>query len=233
MYTSNFRPDAKKEYTANKHKTKTMGLSTVNTHDPKGFLRKKTSPCVAGESDFKFTDRLKAPLPDFKNIEYKGDKPWKSTEPSKDFIKKNALKIIKSSAKKGEPKFVDTVGGNSSPLKPSGLVPNYVRKTNYGKKPSYLVRGDKLAGEARQEYEEWVREQRNQNAMKVISDQERLTIIQGLKKNWEELHHQYQGLSVVTDTAPKKNRKERMEAEMKQLERDIEMIEKHNEIYIE
>jgi hypothetical protein len=68
-----------------------------------------------------------------------------------------------------------------------------VRKTNYGKKPSYLVRGDKLAGEARQEYEEWVREQRNQNAMKVISDQERLTIIQGLKKNWEELHHQYQG----------------------------------------
>ena len=58
-------------------------------------------------------------------------------------------------------------------------------------------------------------------------------IFQGLKKNWEELHHQYQGLSVVTDTAPKKNRKERMEAEMKQLERDIEMIEKHDAIYIE
>ena len=58
-------------------------------------------------------------------------------------------------------------------------------------------------------------------------------IFQGLKKNWEELHHQYQGLSVVTDTAPKKNRKERMEAEMKQLERDIEMIEKHDAIFIE
>ena len=57
--------------------------------------------------------------------------------------------------------------------------------------------------------------------------------ILGLKKNWEELHHQYQGLSVVTDTAPKKNRKERMEAEMKQLERDIEMIEKHDAIFIE
>lgn len=50
--------------------------------------------------------------------------------------------------------------------------------------------------------------------------------------NWEELHHQYQGLSVVTDTAPKKARKERMEAEMKQLERDIETIEKHKIIYI-
>ena len=105
---------------------------------------------------------LKAPLPDFKNIEYK---PYTS---SKDFIKKvsnkfahkliwhiselfkywknilliwgtnfvqgnsnqpnlyiqNAINVIKSSAKKGEPKYVDTVGGNSSPLKPSGLVPN-------------------------------------------------------------------------------------------------------------
>ena len=57
-------------------------------------------------------------------------------------------------------------------------------------------------------------------------------ILDGLKKNWEELHHQYQGLSVVTDTAPKKARKERMEAEMKQLERDIETIEKHKVIYI-
>ena len=57
-------------------------------------------------------------------------------------------------------------------------------------------------------------------------------ILAGLKKNWEEVHHQYQGLSVVADTAPKKARKERMEAEMKQLEKDIEMIEKHKVIYI-
>ena len=57
-------------------------------------------------------------------------------------------------------------------------------------------------------------------------------IIDGLKANWEDIHEQYQGLSVVTDTTPKKNRKERMEAQMKQLEKDIEMIEKHTVIYI-
>ncbi|MBN3292287.1 ENKUR protein, partial [Polypterus senegalus] len=56
--------------------------------------------------------------------------------------------------------------------------------------------------------------------------------INGLKKNWEELSQQYQGLSVVIDTVPKKNRKERLENEMKQLEKDIEMIEKHKTIYI-
>ena len=60
----------------------------------------------------------------------------------------------------------------------------------------------------------------------------RESIIAGLKSNWEEIHHQYQGLSVVTDTAPKKNRKERMEAEMNQLEKDIELLEKHTRIYI-
>ena len=37
---------------------------------------------------------------------------------------------------------------------------------------------------------------------------------------------------MVTDTAPKKARKERMEAEMKQLERDIELIERHRVIFV-
>ena len=68
--------------------------------------------------------------------------------------------------------------------------------------------------------------------MKQLSEAEREEILTGLKHNWEQIHHQYQGISVVTDTAPKKNRKERMEAEMKQLERDIECIEKHRVIYI-
>lgn len=53
-----------------------------------------------------------------------------------------------------------------------------------------------------------------------------------MKANWEEIHHQYQGLSVVTDSAPKKNRKERMEGEMNQLEKDIDMLEKQSIIYI-
>lgn len=68
--------------------------------------------------------------------------------------------------------------------------------------------------------------------MKQLTEAERREVLDGLKTNWEQLHHEYQGISVVTDTAPKKNRKERMEAEMKQLERDIETVEKHKIIYI-
>lgn len=69
-------------------------------------------------------------------------------------------------------------------------------------------------------------------AMKQLSESERNSIISGLKTNWEELYHQYQGLSVVTDTLPKKHRKERLENAMKQLERDIQMIEKHSTVYV-
>jgi hypothetical protein len=85
---------------------------------------------------------------------------------------------------------------------------------------------------AQEEYDVYVAENFKRGAMKLLSESERQLILDGLKTNWEELHHQYQGLSVVTDTAPKKNRKERMEAEMKQLESDIETIEKHPFIYI-
>lgn len=57
-------------------------------------------------------------------------------------------------------------------------------------------------------------------------------VIIGLKKSWDEIHHEYQLLSVVIDTIPKRQRKEKLEYEMKQLEKDIELLEKHQQIYI-
>ena len=69
--------------------------------------------------------------------------------------------------------------------------------------------------------------------MKKIEGEERQQILDGLKQNWAELHQEYQGLSVVIDTVAKKARKEKMEANMKQLEKDIEVIERHTVIYVE
>ena len=86
--------------------------------------------------------------------------------------------------------------------------------------------------QAQEQYDHYVAESLKRGQMEQVQDQQRGELLEGLKKNWEELHHQYQGLSVVTDTASKKARKERMEAEMKQLERDIEVIENHKVIYI-
>lgn len=53
-----------------------------------------------------------------------------------------------------------------------------------------------------------------------------------MKKNWDDLHKQYQGLSVVTDTISKKARKEWMESQMRQLEHDIDTIERHRIVYV-
>jgi len=47
----------------------------------------------------------------------------------------------------------------------------------------------------------------------------------GSANSYTDSHHQYQGLSVVTDTALKKT--PRMDSEMKQLEKDIEQNQEH------
>jgi len=54
----------------------------------------------------------------------------------------------------------------------------------------------------------------------------------GCQANWEQLHSDYLQLSVVIDTVPKKQRKERLEVDMKQLEKDVELLELHPVIYI-
>ena len=81
--------------------------------------------------------------------------------------------------------------------------------------------------------------------MKRVPDAERTRILEGLKTNWNLLHHQYQGLrleiiddrgnndsSVITDTIPKRNRKEMLEREMDILDKDIKQIEAHPILYI-
>ena len=55
---------------------------------------------------------------------------------------------------------------------------------------------------------------------------------QGLRTNWSELHHLYQGLSLLTDTLPKKNRREKIESQLDELEKFIELLEKHPVIII-
>ena len=79
----------------------------------------------------------------------------------------------------------------------------------------------------------YIQESFEKGQMKKIEGEERQEILDGLKQNWEELHREYQGLSVITDTPAKKARKEKMEANMKQLEKDIEIMERHSIIYVE
>lgn len=229
-YTSKFKFNVKEEMKIHKSSSKSMGPAKLPPPAPENFLKKHSSDSkllsISSKPSQRDQTKKKPPVPKH------DEKPLMGIRSNKNFINTNAEESIMSVPRKPVPKYVDTRKGDSNMLERSGLVPKYISKTDYGQMPDYLKKRNEEVAQAQEEYDAYVRERMRQGAMKQLTDEERNEIIGGLKQNWEELHHQYQGLSVVTDTLPKKNRKERMEAEMKQLERDIELIEKHKVIYI-
>lgn len=228
-YISKFREPVKENYFTHKGDHKTMGQAKVPVPTTDNFLKKHSKePQLPEKTEFKYPDenRRRPQVPP------KDDKPLMGLKTTKNFITTNAVQNITSVPKKPEKIYVDTKKGDKNLLDPSGLEPKFIHKKEYGSTPQYLTRRQEEMKRAQEEYNAYVAEHFRRGAMQQLTADERESILKGLKQNWEEIHDQYQGLSVVTDTAPKKNRKERMEAEMKQLERDIESIQKHKVIYI-
>ncbi|KAM6953221.1 enkurin [Aplochiton taeniatus] len=229
-YTSKFRDQVKIEKQLNKASNKTMGPSKVDLPSPEKYLQKhskepklperQTFPHVKEETDKK------------PRIPPKTDNPLMGIHTKKNFVKTNAIENIMSVPRKPQAIYTDTKSGDKHSLENSGLIPKYIKKKDYGETPGYLLQRRQEVQRVQEEYNDYVKERMKQGAMKQLSQEERNTILQGLKKNWGELHHQYQGLSVVTDTTPKKYRKERLELEIKQLESDIDLIERYKTIYI-
>ncbi|XP_071112020.1 enkurin-like [Haliotis cracherodii] len=228
-HASKFKSTVRDEFKHNKADHKTMGQAKVPVPTTDNFLKKREKePKLPTKQEYKYPDeeRKKPPVPK------KDDKPLMGLKTTKNFITNNAVENITSVPKKPEKKFADTRIGDTHALEPSGLEPHFIHKQEYGEVPTYLQRRKVEMDRAQEEYDQYVAEHFRRGAMRSLTAEERDAIIDGLKANWEDIHDQYQGLSVVTDTAPKKNRKERMEAQMKQLERDIEIFEKHRVIYI-
>jgi len=207
-----------------------MGPAEVNKPQPEKFLKKgDKAPMIPQKQKFEYADadRKKPAVPTSKD-----EPPLLGLKTTKNFITKNAVETIMSVPGKPEKKYADTRIGDTHNLIPSGLEPKFVHKKEYGDVPTYLKKRKDEMARAQEEYNAYIAESFKRGAMKQLSEAERSSILSGLKTNWEDLYHQYQGLSVVTDTLPKKHRKERLENEMKQLERDIQMMEKHSAIYI-
>lgn len=106
------------------------------------------------------------------------------------------------------------------------------KKKDFGSVPGYIIERKEESKRAREEYEAYMNEYFKKGALRSMSDEERTSILNGLKSNWDDLYHQYQLLSVVIDTIPKRMKKEKLENEMKALEKDIELLQKHQLIYI-
>lgn len=228
-HTSKFHQMARKEYTTGRGDYRTMGQAKVPLPKAEEFLKKhEKEPVLPRKEKFTYPDEddRRPPVPN------RNDRPLMGLKTTKNFITTNAVEAITSVPTKPEKKFADTRIGDTHNLIPSGLEPVFVHKRDYGDVPKYLVHRNEEMRRAQEDYNAYIAEHFRRGALQQLSSEERRSIIDGLKANWEDIHKQYQGLSVVTDTMPKKNRKERMEAQMKQLEKDIEMLEKHTIIYI-
>ncbi|XP_029384866.1 enkurin [Echeneis naucrates] len=226
-YMSRFRPAVVLEEKLAKDAMRTMGPAKVERPSPDKYLKKHSKePKLPEKAQCSKEERhictVKKPA-----VPARTDNQPMAVHTERHLIKPTAVVPMKL-----QPTCVDTNKGHKQLLENSGLVPKYIRKKDYGVVPEYLLQRSEEERRAKEEYDNFVKEQKDQGAMKHLSDEERQAVLEGLKKTWDELHHEYQGLSLVTDTLSKKAHKERLETGMKQIENDIKFFERFQTIYI-
>jgi len=143
------------------------------------------------------------------------DMPVMNLVTSKNFVVANAVETILA-----------------APKKVSQGAKDYLCKEDYGKVPRYL-QNIKQDIDAEYEYIAMLQEQEDEernSQMRPMQEEERLQLLQGLKAKWEQVNTDYQGQTHLTilDTAGKMKGKERNEAQLSQIEKDIEKLNRKN-----
>merc|ERR1711939_1114369 len=206
---------------ANKKPDATMGPLKVAPPDPQKFLKAYTREDNKLPEPRKFT--YKDTMERKPAVPTRTEKPVMGLVTSKNFITCNAVENILAVPKKTDVRQV-----------------SYMNKKGYGKVPAYL---EKVKGEIQDEYnyimqmqeaavEEMGDETGEGGRTRMLSENERLEMLNGLKTNWDRINKAYQTLSFTLDTPAKKQRKEEFEAQLEQIERDIERLSKRN-VFVE
>lgn len=124
----------------------------------------------------------------------------------------------------------------AAPKLPTSTDRDYLKKKNYGKVPKFL---QKIKGEIEDEYqlvrEMQIEEEADMDRQKfLMDDKEKQELIAALKKKWEVVHKEYQTLTHKNklDTLGLKEKYERCERELNQLEKDIQQLSK-NYIFVD
>jgi len=184
---------------------------------PQDFLAKKTMrPTVATLKEVKRDEphrlhpttlktKVKPALPK------QDEQPVMNLVTSKNFIVANAVETILA-----------------APKKVTQGTKDYLAKEDYGKVPSYLKH---IKNDIQNEFE-YIQQLQQQemdarsSMVQPISEEERLDLIDGLKMKWEKVNTEYQATTHLTklDTMGKIKRKEKYEAELSQIEKDIEKL---------
>merc|ERR1711937_36772 len=190
----------------------TMGPLKVTPPNPQNFLKSYTREDnkLPEPQKFEFTDAVdKKPA-----VPRRNERPVLGLVTSKNFITCNAVENILAVPKKTDVRQV-----------------SYMNKKGYGKVPAYL---EKVKAEIQDEYnyiqqmQEAYDEQGDdgQCRTRMMASDQKMAMLEGLKTNWDRINKAYQTLSFTLDTPAKKQRKEEFEAQLEQIERDIEKLSK-------
>lgn len=176
-------------------------------------------------------------LPEATRFEYRGEKKpavpkadeavreytqTVNARPSKNFLVENAVKIVMNE------------GLGSKTLKTKAQQDkDYLKKPDFGTVPSYL---DEIKEAIHAEKEQIRRlmdsekeeEAKRQSQMRALSEDEKQELLSALKKKWETVNAQYQGMTHMTalDTLTKIRRKEEYESNLAELEKSMEKLNK-------
>ena len=159
----------------------TMGEAQTNLAPPEEYLRKKTR-------DAQFYRRVKSARAHREKVVSEDRKPTvpKVTDhvatpmrSRRNFVQKNALDaMISEPTNQEETHFVDAPGGNKQPLKPSGMVPNYAEKKEFGKIPTYIKKLKKSRIEEQKQWEDAQQEILRKREMMKLQANERDALLQ-------------------------------------------------------
>lgn len=155
---------------------------------------------------------VKATLPS------KDDKPVMGLVSAKNFVTANAVENILSKPKK---KFQEPV--------------DMTKKPDYGKVPKYLQTIKSQINTEKEMIAEYHRQQAETlgGSMRQMSGDERDALVVELKMKWQKVNEAYQKLPFNCDSAQQKFRKESLEAELTQLEKDIKKLQGRQVVVVE
>jgi hypothetical protein len=152
----------------------------------------------------------------------KDDRPIMGITTSKNFITANAVEAILQ-----------------APRRPTQKELNYLKKEDYGKNPAYLTQVKEEIRRENEMIERYVKEQmgeveRTPEAYEELTEDERQNLLEELKNKWDHVNAKYQRTThlVTLDTTGQVRRKETLEAELQQLENDIERMQRASTVLI-
>lgn len=188
--------------------------------NPKKFLKSgekqsKVPARTTQKSQFKRVGTKKPSIPK------RSERPVYGLKTVKNFITANAVETILQ-----------------IPKVPETIEPDYLKKADYGKPPAYLSQVKEEIKRENQLIDAYVKEQmglasQTGPSIEELPELERLELIHALKTKWDAVNAKYQKITHITKySRGSVHKKEAMEAELEQIEKDIVRLERKGPVLI-